>query len=134
MLLFPFYFWWEPWRTRHWPTAKAKVIEVDRKFPLGLDGNELYIDSKPDLAIEYEVNGKRYVQKPNIESNVRVGGITVSKRPIVSEEFEVRYRPGNPDDYSHEHAIKSGPKWIITTAFWILGVVAIAGGLGVGNS
>lgn len=107
---------------------------MDRKFPIGLEGTDLYIDNKPDLAIEYEVAGKRYVQKPNIQSYVRVGGITVSKKPIVSEEFEVRYRPGNPSDYSHEHAVKPGPRWVIATISWILGVVVIAGGLGLGSA
>ena len=112
-LLMPAYFWWEQWRTRNWPTVEARVIEIDPQSFLEFEAGNIYLNRDSDFAIEYEVNGRKYVQTPEIENTVRVGEFKAARSPSVPRKFQIRYRQSDPNDYSIAHAHSAFTRWAI---------------------
>ena len=117
----PAYFWWERWSTRSWPTTQARVIEV-KPQTLFEDG---YLNTDSDFAIEYEVGGRRYVQTPDIENNVRIGGFKVQRWPSIPKEFRVRYNDANPCSYSIAHLYSTRLLWAATIGCVVIGFAAL---------
>ena len=124
-LCFPLYFRWQQWRTKDWLTAKARVIEVESQSLFERSGNTWHLNLDADYAIEYEVGGKKYIQTPDIESNVRAGGIKIWKSPTIPKEFDVRYHPHDPNKYSIEHAYSPWVIRLVTTISVLLGLVLL---------
>jgi hypothetical protein len=120
-LLAPIYVWWELWRTAHWPTTRARVIEIDPQSVF--EDGALNLDS--DYAIEYEVNGKRYLQTPDIENNVSVGGFKVARSPSVPREFRVRYDARDPSKYTIMHVYSRATRWAISVLCVGVGLYAL---------
>lgn len=128
LILAPFiWYWWAIIRTRNWPTTDAKVIEVDPKSIFERSGKTFHLNLDKDYAIEYSVNGKLYVQTPDIENNVRIAGIKVHKEASVPENFRIRYNPANPNEYSYGHAISKGTMIIMFLAFFLFGLLFVSG-------
>lgn len=121
----PAYLWWERWNTRTWPTTEARVIEIEPQ-KLSEDG---YLKTDSDFAIEYEVGGRRYVQTPDIENNVRIGGLKVYRSPSIPKKFWVRYNRANPSQYSIVHLRSTRFLWVVTIVCVVVGFAALLPGL-----
>ncbi len=128
LLLAPSYFIVVPWLTRNWPTAEARVVEVVRENPDGLDGlfarYRKYQRGK-DYGIEYKVRGQHYRKNPNIEAIFKSDGFAAKAISIIHEKFDVRYHPHNPNRYSIAHAYKPWAVWTITLFCLFAGAVTI---------
>ena len=117
----PAYLWWERSNTRAWPTTDARVIEAEPQT-LFEDG---HLNTDSDFAIEYEVGGRRYVQTPEIENNVRIGGFKVHRSPSIPKEFRVRYNDANPSQYSIVHLHSTRLLCALTLGCVVIGFVAL---------
>lgn len=129
ILAVPAYFWWELWSTRRWPTTKARVIELEQAKPPGILSWLSKSYSGPDLGIEYEVDGTRFVKNPNIEGQT-TAGFHRSYFSVVPTEFDVRYHPDDPDRYSLVHAYKPSVFWGTGLACSVIGAGLIWKSLG----
>ena len=127
VILSPLYFYWDIKRTKNWKTTSAKVIEIDPQSLFERFGNSYHLNTDSDYAIEYEVEGKKYIQTPDIESYVSIGGIKVYRKPIIDKEFMVRYEPGNPDNYSVTHAYSKNLISFITVVAITIGTLILTG-------
>jgi hypothetical protein len=121
----PIYLWWQIQRTVNWPSTRACVVPIDTEKKSITDSILSNLSRGPSYAIEYEVNGKKYVKHPDIENNVRVGGFKVWKSPAINENFNLRYHPNDPNNYRLEHALKPGTFAAIVGICLIFGVVQL---------
>ena len=125
VLLGPTYFLWGPWRTRNWPTAKAKVVEIEPKNPDGVFERIRKHNEGTDYGIEYEVHGQLYRKNPSIEMSFKTSGFGAHAVPMIQESFEVRYHPDNPNNYSLVHAYKRWAVWVVTLFCWVAGAAIL---------
>ena len=121
-LCVPVFYWWEKKRTRGWLTTKAKVIEIDPKSMWKREGLRYTLNLDTDYAIEYEVDGKKYVQTPSIENNIHLGPFKMWRSPSIPEEFDVRYDPKNPDRYSYSHTYSRAFILMLYTLCMVIGI------------
>jgi hypothetical protein len=117
-------FWWERWRTRDWATTDARVIEIEPQSLFERDGGSSFLNRDSDFAIEYEVDGRKYVQTPDIESNIRVGGFKVARSPSIPRRFKVRYLRADPSVYGIAHVYSKVVLWAVT-ALCVPGLYAL---------
>ena len=121
----PAYILWERWRTCLWPSADARVIEVDPDSLLEREGTTYYLNLDSDYAIEYEVQGHKYLHRADIENNVRIAGVKIYRSPGIPREFKIRYDPRDPSKYTLVH-VYSGPlPWLVSIACAVAGLAVL---------
>ncbi|VAW75195.1 hypothetical protein MNBD_GAMMA15-1976 [hydrothermal vent metagenome] len=127
IILSPLYFWLKIKRTQKWHATTAKVIEIDPQSMFERERRKFYLNTDSDYAIEYEVEGVKYIQTPDIENNVRIAGFKVSRSPSIDKEFVVRYEPGNPNNYSIAHVYSKKQFVIFAIAAVAMGSLLVMG-------
>jgi hypothetical protein len=117
------YFAWRPRSTRNWPRARARLIKIRYDDHDGLVRRFWRAQYGEDYGIEYEVEGRKYLQIRWINTYTRLGRLRAKSIPLVPNEFEVRYRADNPDKYSVIHVYPRWYVWVVTTICATVGLL-----------
>ncbi len=125
LLLAPVWFVLGPRRTRHWATAKARVVDKDYADRGSLMRRFLRFEYGAEHCIEYEVDGRTYFGCKGIAIFTRFGRMRAKSIPIVPLEFDVRYHPVDPERYSAIHAYHGWYVALATAISWGFGLVLL---------
>ena len=85
-------------KSRSWPTVEADIVEQDPQSIFEQDGRWYYLNLDSDHFIEYTVLGKKYREKYDCESNIRLLGIKIWRKKPDEKNILVRYNPKDPSD------------------------------------